>query len=126
MIDNKQHQQKNNLPLNTPLLIPRRDLQLLLRLPYTLHRPLHIKIDPIQQAPLIDHHGIQLLEDVREVDDALGDFFDFAFPVQDRGVVDAAPLAQRGGLREGVLRGGAVGEGVGVPAREGHAGELTP
>lgn len=64
--------------------------------------PLHIVVYPVQHRPLIDDHGLQLAEDIRQLDDALCDVVDFSLPLQDDGVVAShEPL---GGLLEGRLR----------------------
>ena len=70
---------------------------------------LHIIINPVQHAALINHHSLQLLEDVGQLDDALGNVFNLPLALSNEGFVGimAQPLLL--GLEERGLRKGSVG-----------------
>jgi len=109
---NENCKQQHNLPFNAPLLVARRDLELLAGLFDIPSHVFNIVVNTIQHTALVDDHGLQLLENVGELNDALGDVINFALAMGNEGFVGIVTQALLLGLEQGRLGEGAVGIGV--------------
>lgn len=112
---NQDGQEEHGLAFYAPALVPGGDFELLVGLLDIRGHALNVVINAIQHAALVDDHGLQVLENVGELDDALCDVFDFTFALGDEGVVGVVhqALLMLLCLLERRLRKGAVGFRVG-------------
>lgn len=81
-------------------MIPRSYLELLVCLFDISRHAFHVVVYAVEHAALVNDHGLQFLEDVRQFDDALGYVFDFALALGDERFVGIMTQSLLFGLEE--------------------------
>lgn len=83
----EEDQEKDNLPLGRLLLVARCHLELFLgRLDIRVHA-LDIVVDAVEHGALVNDHGLEVAEQIRQINDALGDVLDFLLALGNSSIV---------------------------------------